>query len=246
MKNARFQRRFYRDWVYPKGLHKAEIVVKETDVQVLTDKPLDRGFVTRRICLYRGAIEDYIYLKDKRFLTSLKPLAVELHAASIIREMARQAAAADVGPMAAVAGAIAQFVGRDILRRGYTDVIVENGGDIFLRVTRDVRVGFYHGKNKILNSLRLKIKPRNTPLGVCASSGTLGHSLSFGIADSVVVAAGNAALADAVATAAANRVNTKEDCAGAVDFARSIKGVRGVIVVLGDQMAGWGDCFEII
>jgi ApbE superfamily uncharacterized protein (UPF0280 family) len=246
MKNTCFQRRFYRDWVYPKGLYKEEIVVKETDVQVLTDKPLDRNFVTRRICLYRGMIEDYIHLKDKRFLTSLKPLVVELNAAPIVREMARQAAAANVGPMAAVAGAIAQFVGRDILRKGYTDVIVENGGDIFLRITRGIRVGFYHGKNSVLNSLRLKIKPRNTPLGVCASSGTVGHSLSFGIADSVVIAAGNAALADAVATAAANRVKAKEDCAKAVDFARSIKGVRGVIIVLGDHMAGWGDCFEII
>ncbi|MFA5361663.1 MAG: UPF0280 family protein [Candidatus Omnitrophota bacterium] len=245
MKNARFQRRFYRDWVYPKGLYTEEIVVKETDVQILTNKPLDRAFVLRRIGLYRGAIEDYINYKDKRFLTSLKPIAVELRAEPIVREMARQAFAANVGPMAAVAGAIAQFVGRDILRKGYTDVIVENGGDIFMRITRDIRVGFYHGKNSVLNSLRLKIKPRGTPLGICASSGTVGHSLSFGIADSVVVAAGNAALADAVATAAANRVNAKGDCAGAIDFARSIKGIRGVIVVLGNHMAGWGSCFEI-
>lgn len=246
MKSARFQHRFYRDWVYPKDLHKEEIVVRETDVQILTDKPLDRDFVVRRIALYRGAIEDYIQYKDRRFLTSLKPIAVELRAAPIIREMARQAAVVNVGPMAAVAGAIAQFVGRDLMRTGYGDVIVENGGDIFLRVRREIRVGFYHGKDNVLNSLRLNIKPGNTPLGICASSGTVGHSVSFGVADSVVVAAGNAALADAVATAAANRVNAKEDCALAVDFARSIKGVRGVIVVLGNRMAGWGSCLELV
>ncbi len=214
-------------------------------MRILTDKPLDRDFVLRRIGLYRGAVEDYIHYKDTKFLISLKPIAVELRAAPIVREMARQAAAANVGPMAAVAGAIAQFVGRDILRKGYADVVVENGGDIFLRVTRDIRVGLYQGKNHILNGLRLRIKPRDTPLGVCASSGTVGHSLSFGSADSVVVAAGNAALADAVATAAANLVNGREDCAKAVDFARSIKGVRGVIAIAGSTMAGWGGCFEI-
>jgi ApbE superfamily uncharacterized protein (UPF0280 family) len=245
MKTSRFQRRFYRDWVYSKELHTEEIIVGETDVQILTDKPLDRDFAARRIMAYRGAIEDYIRYKDRRFLVSLKPIAVELQSAPIIREMARQTAVANVGPMAAVAGAIAQFLGRDLMRKGYADVIVENGGDIFLRVSREIRVGFYHGENNALNALRMKIKPRRMPLGICASSGTVGHSLSFGVADSVVVAAGNAALADAVATAAANRVNAPEDCARAVDFARSIKGVCGVIIVMGAHMAGWGRCFEI-
>ena len=240
MKTARYQKRFYRDWVYPKGLYKEEIMMRETDVQILTDKPLDKDFAIKRIAFYRGQIENYINYKDKRFLTSLKPIEVELRAPAIIKEMARQAKIANVGPMAAVAGAIAQFLGRDLLKKGYREVIIENGGDIFLRVKRRIQVGLYHGKNKVLNALCLKIKAQDKPMGICASFGAVGHSLSFGSADSVIIISGNAALADAVATATANRVNSKDDFNKAIAFARSIKGVCGVIIVLGPHLAAWG------
>jgi hypothetical protein len=240
MKTPKYQKRFYRDWVYSKNLFKEEVIIKETDLQILTDKPLDKDFVVKRVKFYRHKIEDYINYKDRRFLTALKPIPVDILAHSIIKEMAKQAKKANVGPMASVAGAIAQFLGKDLLRKGYKDVIIENGGDVFLKVTKPVKVGLYSGRAKILNKISLKIKPQDTPLGICASSGTIGHSLSFGCADSVVILSKNASLADAVATASANRVQKKDDLNSAIDFARSIKGIRGAVIILKNNLASWG------
>ena len=239
MKRPEYQKRFYRDWTYPGNLCRQRIVVGESDLEILTDKPIDEKFATAKLEKYRRQIELYI-TRDERFLTSLKPLVVELNSPKIVKEMAKQSRKANVGPMAAVAGAIAQFVGRDILRQGIKTVIIENGGDIFLKTTRPVKVGLFSGKTKLLSKLRLKIRPGETPLGICASSGTIGHSLSFGNADCVVIIAKNAVLADAVATATANRVRFKADLTTAINFARSVKGVRAAAVVLRNNLASWG------
>jgi ApbE superfamily uncharacterized protein (UPF0280 family) len=239
MKNHKYQKRFYRDWVYPGNLFCRKVVVRETDLNILCDKPIDEKYVTARIIKYRQQIEEYIS-KDEKFLTALKPLAVEFSAAQIVREMAASALKANVGPMATVAGAIAGYLGRDLLRKGARAVIIENGGDIFLKVTRPIKVGLFAGKKNLLSRLNLKIMPQETPLGICASSGTIGHSLSFGNADCVVIMARNAALADAVATATANRVQAKTDLEKAVKFARSIKGVKAAVIILKNNLASWG------
>ncbi len=240
MKTEKYQRRFYRDWVTAKDLHLARIIDRETDLQILTNRKIDESFLKERMHEYRWAIENYI-TKDKRFLTALKPLAVELDAAPIVKEMSECAGKANVGPMAAVAGAIAQFLGRDLLKKGYKDVIVENGGDIFLKTTKTRLVKIYAGRSKIWNELKLKIKPADTPLGICTSSGTIGHSLSFGLAESVIILSKNACLADAVATATANRVKSKKDLQKAVDFARAIRGILGAAIIIKDNLASWGE-----
>lgn len=241
MKTSKYQKRFYRNWVYGGNLYKEEIIVKESDLQILTDKPLDKDFALKKVKFYRDKIEEYINYKDRRFLTSLKPIAVEPTAHRIIQEMAKEAKKANVGPMAAVAGAIAQYLGKDLLRKGYQDVIIENGGDIFLKVNKPIKVGLYSGRAKILNKISLKIKPQDTPLGICTSSGTVGHSLSFGCADSVVILSKSASLSDAVATATANRVQGKGDLDKAIDFARSIKGICGAVIILKNNLASWGE-----
>jgi hypothetical protein len=241
MKQPGYQPRFYRKWRYSRRLFAQEITVAETDVQIMTDKPLDCRFAEARIRAYRGAIERYIHCKDKRFLTSLKPIPVEARAAAIVRDMARGASRAGVGPMAAVAGAIAQYLGKALLRRGYRDVIVENGGDIFLKISRPVTVGIFAGSSALSGKLRMRIDPRQTPAGLCTSSGTVGHSLSFGQADGVSILCPDAAQADAVATAVGNRVQSAADFPTAIAFARSIRGVKGVLIIKDDRMATWGD-----
>lgn len=239
MKKDAYQRRFYRGWVGAQGLHTGVIAFKETDLKIACDRPIDVKFVKERIKLYRRDIESYI-AKDRRFLTALKPLAVELRARPIVKRMADAAARAGVGPMASVAGAIAEFIGGDLLRKGCKDVIVENGGDIFLSGYRSRKVGIYAGRKKIWNNLCLQIKKSRLPLGVCASSGTIGHSLSFGSSDAAVILARNTALADAVATATANRINSKEDLRRAVDFAKSVRGVSGALAIFGKNLVTWG------
>jgi len=239
MKTDKYQRRFYRDWVVPKDLCLTHIMAKETDLEILTDKPLDKDFVEEKIRLYRWDIERYID-KDRRFLTALKPLEVALDAPRIVEEMAAQAKKANVGPMATVAGAIAEFLGRDLLKKGYRDVIVENGGDIFLKITKVRKIGIYSGRLKLWRGLKLSIKPKDTPLGICTSSGTVGHSLSFGCADSVVILSRNVSLADAVATATCNRIKSKQDLGAALAFAKSIKGILGAAIIVKNNLISWG------
>lgn len=152
MKKPAYQKRFYRAWVYPKKMFRLCIVAGETDISILCDKPLDKKFTLERVKAYRSQIERYV-ARDERFLTTLKPLAVETGSGLLVRAMAAAAKKANVGPMAAVAGAIAQSLGRDLLRKGCRDVIIENGGDIFLKVTRPVAVGIYAGRSTLTGKL---------------------------------------------------------------------------------------------
>lgn len=245
MKTNKYQRRFYRDRIKAKDLYLTRIAVKETDLQILTDKPIDENFVRRRINKYRLDIEGYI-TKERRFLTALKPMEVELNAPLIVKQMAQAGKSADVGPMAAVAGAVAQCLGKDLLKQGIKEVIIENGGDIFLKIRRVRKVGIYTGRSKLWKALTLKIKPKDTPLGICSSSGTIGHSLSFGKADSVVILSRNTFLADAVATGVCNRLREKNDLPPALNYGRSINGVRGIVIIFKNNLASWGRDLEFV
>jgi ApbE superfamily uncharacterized protein (UPF0280 family) len=240
MKSNKYQYRFYRNWVKAGDLCLTRIVDRETDLQILTNKAIDKDFLQEKIRQYRWDIENYI-IKDKGFLATLRPVEVETNATMIVRAMGEAAKLAQVGPMAAVAGAIAGFLGRDLLKAGYKEVIIENGGDIFL-ASRKVRVvGIYSGRVKLWQGLGLKIRPKTTPVGICTSSGKVGHSLSFGSAECVVILSKDVALADAVATATANRINAKEDMHPALNFARSIKKICGIVIIFKNNLASWGE-----
>ena len=116
------------------------------------------------------------------------------------------------------------------------EVIVENGGDIYLKTKEHRKIGVFAGKSPFSEKICLEIAPEDTPLGVCTSSGTVGHSLSLGKADAAVILADDAFLADAVATATGNRVKTWEDIDAAIEFASGIEGVKGVLIIIGDKM----------
>jgi ApbE superfamily uncharacterized protein (UPF0280 family) len=141
--------------------------------------------------------------------------------------------------MAAVAGAIAESVGAS-LQAFSRNVIVENGGDVFLATERETTVGVFAGKSPLSMQLGLRIPPDQTPCGLCTSSGQVGPSLSFGQADAVTVWACSTALADAAATALANRVVEPGDIEPTLDVARSTEGLKGALVVLRDRIGVWG------
>lgn len=180
------------------------------------------------------------------FRATLTPLAVDERAAPVVRAMMRAGKAAGVGPMAAVAGAVADVVGRR-LQRYSRDVIVENGGDIFLAVSRVCRVGLFAGPASVFNRLAIRIAPSQTPCGICTSSATMGHSLSFGKTQATVVMARSAALADALATSFGNIVQSDEDIELALTRARRMRAVRGIIIVMRDKVASYGNiAWEIL
>jgi len=144
-----------------------------------------------------------------------------------------------VGPMAAVAGAIAEAVGSELAALSQ-EVIVENGGDIYLKSLKQRLIGIYAGKSPLTGRVGLEIEGEDTPLGICTSSGTVGHSLSYGQADAVIVLSPSTVLADAAATAIGNRILKSEDIPGGIEFARSIGGLKGIVIILGEQVGVWG------
>jgi ApbE superfamily uncharacterized protein (UPF0280 family) len=146
--------------------------------------------------------------------------------------------------MAAVAGAFAQAVGQK-LRTQVRDVIVENGGDIYLDSSVDRLVLVFAGLSQFSYKIAIKVRADESPLGICTSSGTVGPSISLGKADAVVIKGTNAALADAVATGAANRIQTEKDLMRAVDYVQTIKGITGILAIKDDRIAAWGN-IEIV
>ena len=238
MKTPDYQPRYYRDWSKDRDLVSFNVVVKETDLYIRARKNYkEKAFeIVQR---QRAALENYI-ARHPGFLTALVPFPVTADAPAIARSMEEAAEKVNVGPMAAVAGAFAEFVGKDLLKFS-SEIIVENGGDIFLKTAKSRLVGVYAGENSPLTGkIALKIEPANTPLGICTSSGTVGHSLSFGKSDAVVVLAPSAALADAAATAIGNIVKAETDIEIALEFARGVSGLVGVAVIINDKMGVWG------
>ncbi|MGD9116163.1 MAG: UPF0280 family protein [Dehalococcoidia bacterium] len=231
-----YQPRDYRHWVTDKGLVAFNVVVKETDLYIRARSDLKRK-AQKLVTKYRGQLEQYIE-RHPKFFSSLDPLNVG-DAPRLITEMAEAAEKTGVGPMAAVAGAIAEFVGKELLEES-PEVIVENGGDIFIRSTTERIIGIYAGKSPLTGKVGLEIKAADTPLGVCTSSGTVGHSLSLGQADAVIALSKSTALADAAATAIGNVVKDEDDIPRAIQRATGIKGLNGIIVIKGDKMGLWG------
>ena len=230
--------RTYRQQVRAADLVSFHVVIKETDLWVMADRNLERE--TRDLAFdCRLKLEEYIR-SHETFLTSLQPYPEDHFAPDMIRAMIEMTRPAGVGPMASVAGAIAQFVGEGLLR--ITDqVIVENGGDIYLKTERPVTISIYAGESIFSEKIGLKIPTRQMPVGICSSSATIGHSLSLGSADLVCAIARSAALADGVATALCNRVKNKKDLEKISRWAGQFEGILGGLAIMGDSMLPWGD-----
>jgi hypothetical protein len=213
-------------------------MIGETNLLIRADRLL-AGVATRAVRACRERIERHARRRPQ-FLTALEPLPPPSRCPHIVAQMYAAAEAAAVGPMAAVAGAIAEHVGRVLLRHA-DEVIVENGGDIFMRSRKERIVSVYAGTSPFTHRIGLRVRPERTPIGICTSSGTVGHSKSFGTADAVVVAAPDAALADAAATAIANRVRCADDVDAALAHGRSVEGVTHIVVIKDSTLGIWGD-----
>jgi ApbE superfamily uncharacterized protein (UPF0280 family) len=241
MSDAIYKDKRYRSLITEDFLKSYQIKVSETDLYIRTDRNLSDHALTS-VFKYRNYIEEYIK-KRPDFLSSLIPLDEDQKAPAIIREMIKFSKEAHVGPMASVAGAVAEFVGLDLLKYS-GNVIVENGGDVFIKTSQALRVGLFAADSPLSMKIAIRILPDETPMGVCTSSASVGHSLSFGIADAVCVTSKSAILADAAATFIGNRVKKKEDIKKAVEDGLKINGVRGLIIISRDSL-GVGGNIEI-
>jgi len=232
------EERTYRNQVYHDRLISFRTVVKETDLFIRASMNLDAQ-AKESILLHRGTIESFIR-QHPDFSTSLVPFQLPKPVPGIIADMMDAGAGAGVGPMAAVAGAIAEHVGHDLMKLS-GEIIVENGGDIFIQTNQAVTIGIFANHSPLNMRIGLKINCSGLPIAVCTSSGTIGHSLSFGTADAVTVVSRSCPVADAAATAIANRVKQKSDVEKAINYAKDIKGVKGLVIIKNDKAGMWGD-----
>jgi hypothetical protein len=227
----------YRNLIQCQDLIKTVISIEETDLLILAERDLEA--LGRRWTLdVRSQIKSYI--KDNPdFLESLVPVEAVEGAPKVVKKMCEAAERVGVGPMASVAGAIAEEIGQMALSF-VEEVIVENGGDIFIRSKRERYSVVWAGDSPLSLRLGFKIPPSETPLGICTSSGKYGPSLNFGQADAVCVVSHSTPLADAVATFLGNLVKDTRDISKGLEKAKEIDGVLGTIIIVDDKVGIWG------
>ena len=236
-----FQPRTYRQLVRPDDLVAFQVRMQETDLQIAAPRRLVREAL-QAVRTAREQLTDH-GARVPEFFSSLTPLPIPPDCPELPRRMYEAAQTAGVGPMAAVAGAVAEWVGEALLAHG-EQVIVENGGDIFLRTATERVIAIHAGRSALSGKLGLRI-PAASRLGVCTSSGTVGPSLSFGQTDAALIVSADAALADAAASGLGNRVSAPEDVAAALDWAQTVPGVLHAVVIIAETLGAWGQ-YELV
>jgi len=228
----------YRNRVKYKERYNWRIVYKYSDLLVSCNKDI-RLRLEKLVKEIYGFLESCIK-KEPVFEKSLVPLEIREYFPPIIKRMCRKAAIFNVGPMATVAGAVCDYIASG-LDRHCRRLIIENGGDIFIKSNRDVDIGIYLKNKYFADKICLKIKAGDTPCGICSSSGIFGHSLSMGCSDLVVVLAKSTISADGAATSIANKINTTEDINKTITEYKNIKDITGILVVKDDKLGVWGN-----
>jgi uncharacterized protein len=233
-----YEERFYRAVTRPPDLLCYEVKLKETDLFCCTKTDLT-PLIEERILHYRYQLEEYIRQKPV-FLESLAPVERDPFAPAIAKAMIEASTTIGVGPMACVAGAIAEFVGRDIASLS-DEFIIENGGDISMKTRRERTVVVYAKDSPYSGRIGIRAKPREEAFGLCTSSATVGPSLSLGRADAVCVLGSSALFVDGVATLVGNRVKKEDDIEAALEAGRQFSEVTGMLIIMKSRMGAWGD-----
>lgn len=238
-----YRRRTYRELVKGKGMVSFPISFKESDLLISVDREsYNHGLKMKSLSVLsdvRSDLENYI-AGDEEFQWTLIPHQLLPGAPRVARLMAAASLRAGVGPMAAVAGAFAELVGRG-LRSDVQEIIVENGGDIYFRTRHPIITGIFAGESPLSGRVGLRFTPKMNGYGVCTSSATVGPSLSLGCTDAAIVVSHNTALADAAASTLGNLVHREKDITPALEKVVKIKGIQGAVVILGDKLGALGD-----
>ena len=225
----------------------SEIDLKQTHIRLRTDLPNHN--LNEYIIYIRNELENYL-LKDQDFLLALEPIKRDGNLPLIVKTMVESSNIADVGPMACVAGTISEMSLDYLIANDSRYSIIENGGDIAMINDEEVLCGIYSNNEVLGNDIAFKIKSRKRPLGICTSSGKIGHSISFGTSDSVTVISKSASIADGLATRIANDVEgpTGEDkVSNALESADEYKEFfTGVLIVSDDYVGTSGSLPKIV
>lgn len=221
--------------------------IKESNIFIKTDEeafyPAVEAALTHRVELER-------YLeREPKILWTLEPMDAGDDAPQIIKKMCSAAKIADVGPMAAVAGALADLIAEAAVNAGASGILVEDGGELFADGEYSFTVSVGAGRSPVSQKIGFRLTPDIYPVGVATSSATVGHAISFGMADAVTVISRNAALADALATSICNSTKGRthgEAVEAGIRAAKDYSEVRGVLIIVGDKVGVMGDIPELL
>lgn len=242
MATSNYEERYYRTYVKAQGVRNFNITIYESDLQIYTDRDI-KNALEEELKLIRSTIEAYVKTYPA-FNESLEPIKVLAEDPVIIRHMKEASKKLGVGPMATVAGAVSHYLGQKYYKES-KELVIENGGDIYVYSSEHKKILLHGGPNAKVKNLTIQIDKASLPIGICTSSGKLGHSLSFGNCDAVTVISKDTLVADAAATAFGNLLKDKNDIKNVLTYSKTFKDIEGVIAIVDDQMGAWGD-FEFI
>ena len=215
----------------------AKVEIEETAATIAAEK--------RHVAAAIEAIKDArmnierVIRKDRFFLTTLEPCDPPEGCAPIIKRMCEASNKAGVGPMAAVAGAIAQVAMEAMASDGCKHGWVDNGGDVALLLNEPITMEIFCEPGSD-TAAAFELEATDGIVGICSSSGRLGHSISFGNADVALAVCEDAILADALATAIGNRVNDGGSLGSCFDPFKGIAGFDGGLAMVDGRTAIFG------
>ncbi|WP_320129045.1 UPF0280 family protein [uncultured Sphaerochaeta sp.] len=239
-----YESRTYRQKMGSSRFNSLSLSIGESDLWIgyqpsLVDTDSMVHEAARYVRKLRNEILDY---PDKTFLSRYTPLENSEPTTALIEAMLKASCCSKTGPMASVAGAIAQALGIYLKEKFLlTEIVIENGGDLYIDVLQELSVKLIAPGNPLSGKLSLVVDVLHSPLGICTSSGKIGHSHSFGKADAVMVACHEASLADAYATAFCNRVQTKLDVQRICNEMNTHADIISAVVLLDDKLALCGE-----
>lgn len=189
----------------------------------------------------RKKFDDYI-TAEPFFKKSLKPFQPTEAAPNEALEMADAAEKAGIGPMSTVAGLFAREIGEEILKNfSVEELVIENGGDIYVQLKNELVLSVFAGESILSEQIGLVIPAGNKKLGICTSAGTVGPSLSYGLADAVVVVCEDILLADAFATALGNKVKSPDHVEKVIKQAEKYTEIQSLLIICEDKIGVKGE-----
>jgi len=223
--------------------------IKESDIFIKSDISNSLDLAKEVVIKHRNDLENYIN-DHKDFETSLKPIKISENAPEIVKRMTEVTSFIEVGPMASVAGALADVIIERLKKEGTKTSIVENGGEISAVANKTIIVGIFAGNSPLSGKIGFKLKPnKDFPFGLGTSSGTFGRGFSFGSADAATVISTNATIADAAATFVGNHVkgnDLEKSIQKGLEAAESLENVRGAFIIRGKYAGMTGSIPELV
>jgi len=228
----------YRTRVSLKNRFSWIVKYRFSDIFISSDKDIHDKIASSITSFYKDI--DKVIESDKPFARSLRPLKAKKYYPEIIKKMCHASSIFDVGPMASVAGAVCEYLAKD-LAGYYDELIIENGGDTLMITDKDPSIGLYVKNKYFDDSIGLKVTSKEKKVSVCSSSSTFGHSYSEGKCDLAAAFSSSAIYADSAATSIANKTKEIKDIKKNIKYFSGFEGISGIVIIKENKIGIWGD-----